>query len=68
MGHMYEKDLLYSRNQGYRKWHGIIMPILEAQEEALEAMDDDDIKALDQSAAFDVVEHSILREDEVIQQ
>ena len=65
MEHLYAEDLLHSNNHGYRKGHGTISALLEAQEEALEAMDTGDIMGivtLDQSAAFDVVEHGILLE------
>ena len=63
MKYLYETELLHSQNHGYRRCHGTITAILEAQEAALEAMDDGDIMGivtLDQSAAFDVVEHRIL--------
>ena len=63
MKHLYEDDLLHSQNHGYRKGHGTITALLEAQEEMLEAMDTGNIVGivtLDQSAAFDVIEHSIL--------
>ena len=63
MKYLYEKELLHSQNHGYRKCHGTITAILEAQEAALEAMDDGEfmgIVTLDQSAAFDVVEHVVL--------
>ena len=63
MNHLYEEELLHSRNHGYRKEHGTITALLEAQEDALEAMDTGQILGivtLDQSAAFDVIEHSIL--------
>ena len=64
MNYLYSKDLLHSCNHGYRKHHGTITAILEAQEEAFEAMDRGEamgIVTLDQSAAFDVIEHYILK-------
>ena len=63
MTHLHDKDLLHSRNHGYRKHHGTITAILEAQEEAFEAMERGEVMGivtLDQSAAFDVIEHCIL--------
>ena len=39
MGHLYDKDLLHSNNHGYRKNHGTITALLEAQEEIFQAMD-----------------------------
>ena len=63
MEHLYEYDLLHSHNHGYRKSHGTITAVLEAQEEAMEAMEAGDIMGmvtLDQSSAFDVIEHPIL--------
>ena len=63
MEYMYEEDLIHSQNHGYRKGHGTISAVLEAQESVLEAMDTGNvvgIVTLDQSAAFDIIEHNIL--------
>ena len=64
MEFLYSRKLLHSRNHGYREHHGTVTAVLEAQEEALEVIYNGEIVrmiALDQSAAFDVIEHSILR-------
>ena len=64
MDHLYEHDMLHSHNHGYRKSHGTITAVLEAQEEAMEAMEAGEILGmvtLDQSSAFDVIEHQILK-------
>ena len=63
MRHLYDEELLHSNNHGYRKGHGTVTALIEAQEEVLEAIDTGNIVGivtLDQSAAFDVIEHSIL--------
>ena len=63
MKYLYEKKLLHSQNHGYRKFHGTITALLEAQEAILDAVDNGEfvgIVTLDQSAAFDVIEHQIL--------
>ena len=65
MTYLYENDLLHSQNHGYRKGHGITSAVLEAHQAALEAIAEGDIVGmvtLDQSAAFDVVDHTILEE------
>ena len=65
MEYMYENDLFHSQNHGYRKGHGVTSAVIEAQMAALEAIEDNEIigmVTLDQSAAFDVVDHRILKE------
>ena len=64
MQYLYERELLHSQNHGYRKNHGTITAILEAQEAIFDAVDKGEyvgIVTLDQSAAFDVIEHQILK-------
>ena len=64
MDYLYKKDLLHSHNHGYRKFHGTITALIEAQEEAMDAMERGEIMGmvtLDQSSAFDVIEHDILK-------
>ena len=63
MEYMEKKQLMHSHNHGYRKAHGTITAVLEAQEEAMLAMEEGTTMGmitLDQSAAFDVIEHNIL--------
>ena len=63
MQHLYDEDLIHNDNHGCRRGHGTVTALIEAQEEALEALDTGNIMGivtLDQSAAFDVIEHSIL--------
>ena len=64
MKYLYENELLHSHNHGYRKNHGTITAILEAQEAIIDAVDNGEyvgVVTLDQSAAFDVIEHCILK-------
>ena len=65
MKYLQENDLFHSQNHGYRKGHGITSAVIEAQLAALDAIEDGEIVGmvtLDQSAAFDVVDHFILKE------
>ena len=65
MDYLNKNDLFHSQNHGYRKGHGITSAVIEAQQAALEAIEDNEIVGmvtLDQSAAFDVVDHPILKE------
>ena len=64
MDHLYRKELLHSHNHGYWKFHGTVSAVLEAQEKVMEAMEGGDIigmVTLDQSSAFNVIEHRILK-------
>jgi len=65
MKYLYENKLIHSQNHGYRKGHGVTSAVIEAHQAALEAMEDGEIVGmvtLDQSAAFDVIDHVILEE------
>ena len=59
-----EEELLHSSNHGFRSKHGTNTAIAEAQGVIYEAIEEGKIvgmMTLDQSSAFDVVEHSILK-------
>ena len=65
MEYMYENEYFHSRNHGYRRGHGTTSAVLEAQMEALDAIEEGEVVGLitvDQSSAFDIVDHLILKE------
>ena len=59
------EGLFHCQNHGYRCNHGTITAVLEAYQEAQDALEEGRMAGavlLDQSAAFDVVSHTILKE------
>ena len=64
VSYLESEELMHSSNHGFRRNHGTDTAVAEAQCVIYDAIERGDIvgmMTLDQSAAFDVIEHSILR-------